>query len=51
MEFIWEIELTKILDLDVSFIWDHIQDPKPSADGTVPKNDDYRLILALGIDF
>jgi hypothetical protein len=30
------------LDLDVSLVWDRVQDPQPEADGTVPKQDDYR---------
>lgn len=46
-----EVELTKRLDLDVSFIWDRISNPAPAADGTEPKPDDFRLILGLGIDF
>jgi hypothetical protein len=36
-----EIELTRRLDLDLSFVWDRIQDPKPEADGQVPEHDDY----------
>ncbi|MCU0787338.1 MAG: DUF481 domain-containing protein [Verrucomicrobia bacterium] len=50
-ELIWELEITRVLDLDVSFIWDYIADPKPDSDGVVPQNSDYRLVLALGVDF
>ena len=46
-----ETELTRWLDFDVSFVWDRTEDPQPNADGTVPKQDDYYLIFALGIDF
>ena len=47
----FETELTKWLDLDLSFVWDRIQDPEPNSDGTVPKKDDYYLILSLGVEF
>jgi putative salt-induced outer membrane protein YdiY len=50
-ELIWELEITKVLDLDVSFIWDYIADPKPDSSGVLPVNSDYRLVLALGVDF
>jgi hypothetical protein len=39
------------LDLDVSFVWDRIQNPQRRADGSVPEQDDFRLILGLGIEF
>jgi len=45
------LELTKRLDLDVSFIWDRITNPTVGADGVQPKPDDFRLVLGLGIDF
>ncbi len=45
------LELTKRLDLNVSFLWDRISYPKPNADGTVPKPDDFRLVVGLGVDF
>ncbi len=39
------------LDLDVSFVWDRVQDPRPESSGLVPKRDDYRFIFGLGFDF
>ena len=39
------------LDLDVSFVWDRVQRPRPEAVGLVPKQDDYRLIFGVGFDF
>ena len=45
------LELTKRLDLDVSFIWDRITNPTVGSDGVQPKPDDFRLVLGLGIDF
>jgi hypothetical protein len=45
------IDLTQRLDLDVSFIWDRISNPKIGADGVQPKPDDFRLVVGLGVDF
>ena len=39
------------LDANVSWIWDRIRDPRPLEDGTVPKQDDYRLIFGFGWSF
>jgi hypothetical protein len=39
------------LDLDVSFVWDRVQNPRPESSGLVPKMDDYRFIFGLGFDF
>jgi hypothetical protein len=39
------------LDLDVSFVWDRVHDPRPDSSGLVPKRDDYRFIFGLGFDF
>jgi len=50
-EFIWELEITKRLDLDVSFITDYTADPRADSSGTLPKKTDYRLVLSLGVDF
>jgi hypothetical protein len=47
----FETELTRSLDLDVSLVWDRISKPKPDSDGNVPKPDDFRVVLALGLDF
>jgi len=46
----FEIELTEILDFDVSFVWDRTQDPQIRSDGSVPKQDDFQLLLTLGVD-
>lgn len=47
----FEIELTDSLDLDLSLVWDRIQSPRPNADGSVPRQDDYRMIVGIGYDF
>jgi putative salt-induced outer membrane protein YdiY len=46
-----EIDLTRYLDLDISFIWDHIGSPQADSAGVVPKQDDFRLNLSLGVKF
>jgi putative salt-induced outer membrane protein YdiY len=40
-----------ILEVSLSFNWDHTGSPQPAADGTVPKSDDYRSAFGIGIDF
>ena len=45
------LELTKRFDLDVSFVWDRISQPKVGSDGIQPKPDDFRLVVGLGVDF
>jgi hypothetical protein len=50
-EAVLSVELTKIFDLDTTFIWDRTGDPTPEANGTVPVPDDYMLSVGLSIDF
>lgn len=45
------IDLTKSVDLDISFIWDRTSQPKADEDGVVPEPDDYRLVFGFGMDF
>jgi hypothetical protein len=42
-----EIELTRKFNLDLSFIWDRLQDPKPEADGRLPDQDDFYFFLGI----
>ena len=46
-----ELDLTKRFEFDVSLVWDRIQSPQPESDGTIPKQDDLRLVLGLGVRF
>jgi hypothetical protein len=46
-----EIELTSILDFDISAIWDRTQTPQERDDGSVPEQDDFRFTLGLSLDF
>lgn len=45
-----EIELTSIFDLDLSFVWDRINNPQPDSNNFIPKRDDYQFIVGFGID-
>ncbi|MEX0332825.1 MAG: YdiY family protein [Puniceicoccaceae bacterium] len=45
-----EIEMTKNIDLNFSFIWERISDPVADDEGNVPQQDDFRLIFGLGFD-
>ena len=46
-----ETEWTDILDLDVSLYWDRTQAPQAASDGTVPDQDDFRMVVSLGVEF
>jgi putative salt-induced outer membrane protein YdiY len=46
-----EIELTKVLDVDLSVVWDHVSHPQTTADGTTPEKNDLRSSLSLGVEF
>ncbi len=43
-------ELTDDLDFDVSLIWDYVQEPTRRADGTLPNQNDLRLMFLLGLE-
>jgi putative salt-induced outer membrane protein YdiY len=51
METTLEVELSSVLDLDVSIYWDRVSQPKRDSDGNLPKPDDFRTVVALGVDF
>lgn len=44
-------ELVSWLDFDISLVWDRTRDPTPNADGTVPEQNDYKLMFSLGIEY
>ena len=50
-ELILSLEVTKILDLDVTFMWDRLEDPEPDGDGERPEQDDYKLTVGISLDF
>jgi hypothetical protein len=45
------VELTKAIDLDISYVWDRITDPKEDEDGVQAEPDDIRLVFGFGMDF
>src|SRR5262249_8468136 len=46
-----EFEIKRHLDLDLSFVWDYLQNPQPEVNSVVPKHTDLRLTLGLGVKF
>jgi putative salt-induced outer membrane protein YdiY len=40
-----------IIDLDLSVFWDRTENPRPDAEGNVPKRDDFRTSFGFGISF
>jgi hypothetical protein len=46
-----EFDITKYLSLDVSLIWDYLQNPQRKADGTVPQKNDTYLTVGCEVDF
>ncbi len=51
MEAGFNTDLTGPLSLNTSIVWDRIQDPRANADGDVPEQDDFKLIVGLAFDF
>ncbi|MCG6950305.1 MAG: DUF481 domain-containing protein [Acidobacteria bacterium] len=47
----FEFDLFKDLDFDIAWVWDRIRDPRQSADGTFPDQDDFRTIFGVGFSF
>jgi uncharacterized protein DUF481 len=46
-----EFEIKRFLDLDLSFVWDYLQNPQTEANGGVPEHSDLRLTLGVGVKF
>ena len=46
-----EFEIKRFLDLDLSFVWDYLQNPQTESDGAVPEHSDLRLTLGVGVKF
>ena len=46
-----ETELINDFDLDLSFIWDRVEDPARNSDGSLPDKDDYKSILSVAYSF
>ncbi|WP_254304040.1 YdiY family protein [Shewanella sp. VB17] len=46
----FSIELTDMLDLDLRYIWDHINKPQADNNNIFPEQNDYRFIIQLSLD-
>jgi hypothetical protein len=46
-----EFEIKRHLNLDVSFVWDYLQNPQTESSGAVPVHSDFRLNLGVGVKF
>ena len=46
-----EFEIKRHLNLDVSFIWDYLQNPQTRSDGDMPQKSDYYLTVGFGVRF
>ncbi|MEO2265763.1 DUF481 domain-containing protein [Pseudoalteromonas sp. YIC-656] len=44
------IDITKDIDFDISLVWDYLEAPIANSDGTVPKQDDYKMIFSFGVE-
>jgi hypothetical protein len=47
----FETEITRLLDFDVRGVWDYIDKPREAEDGTVPDQNDVRLVVGLTFDW
>jgi putative salt-induced outer membrane protein YdiY len=48
---ILDVKITKRFDLDVAFLWDRTDSPTAESNGDVPKSNDFRLVVGLGLRF
>jgi putative salt-induced outer membrane protein YdiY len=46
-----EYEIKRHLDLDVSFVWDFLQEPHTESNGSAPEKNDFYLTVGLGVKF
>ena len=46
-----EFEIKRHLNLDVSFIWDYLQNPQQKSDGSIPVKNDTYLTVGFGVRF
>jgi len=45
-----ESDLLYDLDLDLSLVWDRVENPQAASDGTVPSKDDFQLIVSISYE-
>jgi putative salt-induced outer membrane protein YdiY len=46
-----EFEIKRHLDLDVSFVWDYLQNPQTESSGVLPLRSDFRFNVGVGVKF
>jgi hypothetical protein len=46
-----EFEVKRHLNLDVSFVWDYLQNPQTRSDLSIPQKSDYYLTVGFGVRF
>ena len=46
-----EFEIEPYLNLDVSFVWDYLHNPRAESSGVIPKKSDLYLTVGLGVKF
>jgi hypothetical protein len=46
-----EFEIKRHLDLNVSLVWDYLQNPQPKSDGITPQKSDRYLTVGFGVRF
>jgi hypothetical protein len=46
-----EFEVKRHLNLDVSFVWDYLQNPQTESNGNTPQRNDFRLNVGAGVKF
>ncbi len=46
-----EFEIKRHLDLNLSFVWDYLQDPKTDSSRIVPQHSDFRFNVGAGVKF
>jgi hypothetical protein len=47
---VFSFEVWGPLDLDVSFVWDRIENPADDPDGRTPKSDDFQLTVGISLE-
>lgn len=45
------VDITRNLELDLTFTWGRVGNPKPREDGSIPRKDDFSLSAGIGFDF
>ncbi len=47
----FENEFVTDFDFDISLVWDRVEKPAKKADGSVPEQDDFRLLVGVGYSY